>query len=629
MAQAQGDLIGLHAVSGEGVVSVTPGVQRQPFERVVRALELLEPAGRWPLDGRALAAALTAGARAPGGSGTREIVVVLTDGHEQGEEIRAALAPLRARRHELVLLHLVGRDEIDFPFHGPVRFEDLETGATLETDGDAARAGWIEGRERHIREWRPRVGGRRPVRVRVFPARRSAGACPPILPFPATTPMTLLAPAALWTLAALALPLTDPSVAAAASHRAAGQPALSPEQPGPLAQPALARAGVAAGPAGVAGDAGPGPGASFLEEAAPDASGAVGVCSTRPRRRRERRSNGGAPCKPPGVETRLLAPGFPPVSVPPGDGSAPAPDLWSLLREADAALPAGSSLAVFSPGRLAALRGVRPALGRSRVEWIDTPLAPPPPSGAIRDPTTLTRPLTILILHDPDRAGDARYAAAAWRAVAQTDKRPLNVSVAPTTAAHAAADWIFWLGAPPVAAQAADVLEDAPSPTADAPPGWLLPQPGAAFGGPVRLWQRGSPADGAVIWTDGFGQPLLTRSQGVHGARWHFASRFDPAWNDLPLGSALPAALRTLLPAPEPAGTHDGRLADPSQCLPSDATAAGTVAVELRGTEIDARPWLWLLAAVLFCVERLLSHRGARRPLAAAVPAAPQPVALR
>ena len=154
MTQAQGDHPGLHAVTGAGVVSVLPGGQRQPFERVVRTLERLIPAGRWPTDPRPLAAAFTAGTRAAAGPETREIVVVLTDGHEHGEEIRAALAPLRARRHELLLFHLLGRDEIDFPFHGPVRFEDWETGATVETDADAARDAFLTDQDTHIREWR-------------------------------------------------------------------------------------------------------------------------------------------------------------------------------------------------------------------------------------------------------------------------------------------------------------------------------------------------------------------------------------------------------------------------------------------------------------------------------------------
>ena len=154
LAQAQGDQVGLHIVADEQVISVPPGQQRQPFERIVRRLESLEPAGRWPADSRSFHTALLSGTCAAAAAQTREMVVVLTDGHEHGDEIRAALAPLRARRHELLLLHLVGRDEIDFPFHGPVRFEDLETGDLLETDADTARAAFLAAQAAHLREWR-------------------------------------------------------------------------------------------------------------------------------------------------------------------------------------------------------------------------------------------------------------------------------------------------------------------------------------------------------------------------------------------------------------------------------------------------------------------------------------------
>ncbi len=154
LAQAQGDRVGLHAVGGGQIISVPPGQQRQPLERIVRTLERLEPAGRWPVDPRPLHRAFAAGRRPADDGQTREIVVVLTDGHEHGEEIRAALAPLRARRHELLLFYLVGGDEIAFPFHGPVRFEDLETGDVLETDADAARAAYLADQEAHVQAWR-------------------------------------------------------------------------------------------------------------------------------------------------------------------------------------------------------------------------------------------------------------------------------------------------------------------------------------------------------------------------------------------------------------------------------------------------------------------------------------------
>ena len=323
-----------------------------------------------------------------------------------------------------------------------------------------------------------------------------------------------------------------------------------------------------------------------------------------------------------GNETHVLASGFPRVGSLSGEASAPAPDLWSLLREADAGLPAGSSLAVFTTGRLASLRGIRPALANARTEWIDVP----PISSAAVVEALPSPPLTVLILHDPERTEDARYVAAAWRAIAQVDKRSVTVAVDLTTrpvfTAHA--DWIFWLGNQPipasVAARAANVLDDAAAPAGDIPPGWIvstLP--------PVRLWQRGLPDAGSVYWTDGFGQPLLTCTHDAHTTRWHFASRFDPAWNDLPLGAALPAALRALVADPSPVRRDDGRRVDPSQPLPSDTRAAASAKVALPGAEVDLRPALWLGAAVLFCLERLLSHRRAPRPMPTTA-APPSPV---
>ena len=91
---------------------------------------------------------------------TRELTIVLTDGHEHGDEIRAALAPLRSRQHEVLFIHLLGGDELEFPFSGPVRFEEWETGEVFETDASAARAVWLENLERTLDQWRRGWQGR-------------------------------------------------------------------------------------------------------------------------------------------------------------------------------------------------------------------------------------------------------------------------------------------------------------------------------------------------------------------------------------------------------------------------------------------------------------------------------------
>ena len=74
-----------------------------------------------------------------------------------------------------------------------------------------------------------------------------------------------------------------------------------------------------------------------------------------------------------GFETRLLTAGFPPASPDRVRAAQPGADLWSLLREVDARLPAGSKLAVVSGDRLASLRGERPAMRHCEVEWVSAP----------------------------------------------------------------------------------------------------------------------------------------------------------------------------------------------------------------------------------------------------------------
>lgn len=154
LAQAQGDPVGLHAITESRVISVQPGERRQPFERIIHALENLKPAGRWPAEGKELEAAVASRTVAVPSGSTREISIVLTDGYEHDTEIRRALAPLRARQHEVLLVHLLGGDDLEFPFEGPVRFEEWETGRVFETDAAAARATWLENQERHLEEWR-------------------------------------------------------------------------------------------------------------------------------------------------------------------------------------------------------------------------------------------------------------------------------------------------------------------------------------------------------------------------------------------------------------------------------------------------------------------------------------------
>ncbi len=319
------------------------------------------------------------------------------------------------------------------------------------------------------------------------------------------------------------------------------------------------------------------------------------------------------------AETHWLTAGLPATA---GYGSSPhePTDLWSLLREADARLPAGSTLTVFSPARLGSLRGVRPAL-RAKVAWVETADADAKSAGRSSPESAAVpaAPLSALILHDPDRAEDARYLAAAIRAAVNEGDKRLDLQVVPITSNLTTpidTDWTFWLAAaePPAALEMrrTQLLRDAPHAT-EPTAGWIVPQPdtpGAEFLTPgVRLWQRGPAGDGATIWTDEHGTPLLTRASTAVGARWEFASRFHPAFNDLPRTTAFPAFVRAMILPGEPTDPRaDVRLAAASQARPSDGVPMPVTKLTAPATT-DLRRIFWTAAALMFVTERLLSHR--------------------
>ncbi|MEJ7662794.1 MAG: hypothetical protein WKG07_38630 [Hymenobacter sp.] len=95
-------------------------------------------------------------------------------------------------------------------------------------------------------------------------------------------------------------------------------------------------------------------------------------------------------------------------------------------------------------------------------------------------------------------------------------------------------------------------------------------------------------------------------------------TRLNPPWSALADSPELPALLLDLLaPAPR-LGTdanltaHDQRRLDPAQLPARPAPGASpTAAPPVAYRFLDLRPWLVLLAAVLFGLERWLARRRA------------------
>jgi uncharacterized protein (DUF58 family) len=135
LAFRQGDAIGLTALAAGGARTVPPNRGRAHLGRILRELERIEPAGAWPGWKDAEGPLLS-------GAG-RSIAFVITDLYERGTEIRAALRKLAALGHDVAVLHLMGRRELEFDYGDDVTFEELETRRTAEVAGDAARSHYL------------------------------------------------------------------------------------------------------------------------------------------------------------------------------------------------------------------------------------------------------------------------------------------------------------------------------------------------------------------------------------------------------------------------------------------------------------------------------------------------------
>jgi len=149
LALRQGDAVALHLVGTEAV-DLPPLRRRRALERLLFHLETMEAGGRWP-SWQQLGPRLLRPRK-------REVVVVISDLWEAQAEIGAALAGLRALRHEVVLLHLLGRDELDFGWSGDVVFEDLESGAVVAGEARSLRDAYLRRLAAWLESWQRRCG---------------------------------------------------------------------------------------------------------------------------------------------------------------------------------------------------------------------------------------------------------------------------------------------------------------------------------------------------------------------------------------------------------------------------------------------------------------------------------------
>lgn len=84
----------------------------------------------------------------------RSLMILCSDLLGEADDVIDALHHLRFRGHDLILIQILDVAEATFPFDGQVRFQDLESKATVRTDASAIRKRYLQALEDFIETYR-------------------------------------------------------------------------------------------------------------------------------------------------------------------------------------------------------------------------------------------------------------------------------------------------------------------------------------------------------------------------------------------------------------------------------------------------------------------------------------------
>jgi uncharacterized protein (DUF58 family) len=97
----------------------------------------------------------------------RGLLVVISDLYDEGDAVERALRRAAYIGHEVIVLHVLTRDEVELPFRDEVELQDPETGRTVLASGAAARS-YRDSISGFLERWRTRCATYGVDYVRVF-----------------------------------------------------------------------------------------------------------------------------------------------------------------------------------------------------------------------------------------------------------------------------------------------------------------------------------------------------------------------------------------------------------------------------------------------------------------------------
>lgn len=136
LLQQQQDAVGLVAFDTKVERVLPPSAHPSHLKRLLHELEKISPDQK--TDVSSLFLQLASQVR------QRGIIALISDLFLDLETLRESLKQFRLRRHEVVVMHVLHSDELDFPFEDNTLFRGLEADVELQTDPKGLRRSYLE-----------------------------------------------------------------------------------------------------------------------------------------------------------------------------------------------------------------------------------------------------------------------------------------------------------------------------------------------------------------------------------------------------------------------------------------------------------------------------------------------------
>jgi uncharacterized protein (DUF58 family) len=132
----QQDAVGLITFSDRMETNLPPLAAPGHFFAILRELENRKPRGE--TSGGSVLQELA------GSLGRRGIIILISDLLDKPEEVMRGLKQIRSRGSDVIVFHLLDRDELEFPFEGATLFKDLEEDLKILTDPLSLRSTYLK-----------------------------------------------------------------------------------------------------------------------------------------------------------------------------------------------------------------------------------------------------------------------------------------------------------------------------------------------------------------------------------------------------------------------------------------------------------------------------------------------------